>query len=45
MQPPSDYVKTLHLKLLYYSEKYNLAIEEFFYFPKLMLSPNFRINF
>ena len=26
MQPPSDYVKTLHLKLLYYSEKYNLAM-------------------
>ncbi|KKM15168.1 hypothetical protein LCGC14_1698800, partial [marine sediment metagenome] len=26
MQPPSDYVKTLHLKLLYYCQKYDLPI-------------------
>ncbi len=44
MQPPSDYVKTLHLKLLYYSEKYDLSIRIKRWIPKDFRKWNYKIS-
>ncbi len=44
MQPPSDYVKTLHLKLLYYSEKYDLAIRIKRWIPSDYRKWNYKIS-
>jgi len=44
MQPPSDYVKTLHLKLLYYSEKYDLAVRIKRWIPKDFRKWNYKIS-
>ncbi|KKK76455.1 hypothetical protein LCGC14_2863480, partial [marine sediment metagenome] len=44
MQPPSDYVKNLHLKLLYHSEKYDLAIRIKRWIPSDYRKWNYKIS-
>ena len=44
MQPPSDYVKTLHLKLLYFSEKYDIAIRIKRWIPSDYRKWNYKIS-
>ncbi len=44
MQPPSDYVKTLHLKLLYFCQKYDLAIRIKRWIPSDYRKWNYKIS-
>ncbi|KKK44969.1 MAG: Radical SAM superfamily protein [Candidatus Lokiarchaeum sp. GC14_75] len=44
MQPPSDYVKSLHLKLLYYCQKYDLAIRVKRWIPSDYRKWNYKIS-
>ncbi len=44
MQPPSDYVKNLHLKLLYHCEKYDLAIRIKRWIPSDYRKWNYKIS-
>ena len=44
MQPPSDYVKSLHLKLLYYCQKYDLALRVKRWIPSDYRKWNYKIS-
>ena len=44
MQPPSDYVKTLHLKLMYFCQKYDLAIRVKRWIPSDYRKWNYKIS-